>query len=297
MTKIGRNDPCPCGSGKKFKKCHGVGTPPSDETLRGEERTPPRLRRPFSEMVATARARREEIESLFVDEFAFVDDCLALTAEIVAALGDIPPVAVEDVAIRDVSCDTFEFLYEARQALAENRPSIVFPALRRAFETASLCHLFVVKPEFAEKWSKGGKISNADVRKHLEGHPLVESVERLRQEYGFFSQGAHPNRTHLPFVFLGEGNKFTLGAIPPIDPLNLGLHVAHLMRICYWHVGVFMWRYRTLMAKLGEPFATDFLQLRPRMERLISTLDGQLEHLHKEHAKEPKPEGVGPALL
>ena len=22
--KIGRNDPCWCGSGKKFKKCHGV---------------------------------------------------------------------------------------------------------------------------------------------------------------------------------------------------------------------------------------------------------------------------------
>jgi preprotein translocase subunit SecA len=23
--KIGRNDPCPCGSGKKYKSCHGVG--------------------------------------------------------------------------------------------------------------------------------------------------------------------------------------------------------------------------------------------------------------------------------
>jgi len=23
--KVGRNDPCPCGSGKKYKKCHGVG--------------------------------------------------------------------------------------------------------------------------------------------------------------------------------------------------------------------------------------------------------------------------------
>jgi preprotein translocase subunit SecA len=23
--KIGRNDPCPCGSGKKYKKCHGAG--------------------------------------------------------------------------------------------------------------------------------------------------------------------------------------------------------------------------------------------------------------------------------
>jgi uncharacterized protein len=21
----GRNDPCPCGSGKKYKKCHGAG--------------------------------------------------------------------------------------------------------------------------------------------------------------------------------------------------------------------------------------------------------------------------------
>jgi len=23
--KVGRNDPCPCGSGKKYKKCHGEG--------------------------------------------------------------------------------------------------------------------------------------------------------------------------------------------------------------------------------------------------------------------------------
>jgi preprotein translocase subunit SecA len=23
-NKVGRNDPCPCGSGKKYKKCHGM---------------------------------------------------------------------------------------------------------------------------------------------------------------------------------------------------------------------------------------------------------------------------------
>jgi len=23
MAKVGRNDPCPCGSGKKYKHCHG----------------------------------------------------------------------------------------------------------------------------------------------------------------------------------------------------------------------------------------------------------------------------------
>ena len=24
VPKVGRNEPCPCGSGKKYKKCHGV---------------------------------------------------------------------------------------------------------------------------------------------------------------------------------------------------------------------------------------------------------------------------------
>lgn len=23
VVKVGRNDPCPCGSGQKFKRCHG----------------------------------------------------------------------------------------------------------------------------------------------------------------------------------------------------------------------------------------------------------------------------------
>jgi preprotein translocase subunit SecA len=30
VGKVGRNEPCPCGSGKKFKKCHGsLTTPPT----------------------------------------------------------------------------------------------------------------------------------------------------------------------------------------------------------------------------------------------------------------------------
>jgi preprotein translocase subunit SecA len=23
VDRVGRNDPCPCGSGKKYKRCHG----------------------------------------------------------------------------------------------------------------------------------------------------------------------------------------------------------------------------------------------------------------------------------
>lgn len=33
LKKTGRNDPCPCGSGKKYKKCHL----PQDESAQHEE--------------------------------------------------------------------------------------------------------------------------------------------------------------------------------------------------------------------------------------------------------------------
>ena len=32
MPKVGRNDPCPCGSGKKYKKCHGINETSDEET-------------------------------------------------------------------------------------------------------------------------------------------------------------------------------------------------------------------------------------------------------------------------
>jgi preprotein translocase subunit SecA len=35
-AKVGRNDPCPCGSGKKYKKCHGMpGAPPLTKEAQG----------------------------------------------------------------------------------------------------------------------------------------------------------------------------------------------------------------------------------------------------------------------
>jgi hypothetical protein len=46
MTKIGRNDPCPCGSGKKYKKC-----------CLGKDQPPPRR----------ATVRRDETDDLFED--------------------------------------------------------------------------------------------------------------------------------------------------------------------------------------------------------------------------------------
>ena len=40
-NKIGRNDMCPCGRGVKFKKCHGMETPLSDEAQKARKPPPP----------------------------------------------------------------------------------------------------------------------------------------------------------------------------------------------------------------------------------------------------------------
>ena len=292
--KIGRNDPCPCGSGRKYKKCHGS----ASDYLPAAVPDPPRKWKPYCELAQVEADRRRAIEEVFADEFAFIDDCLALAAKQVETLGDCHPSGVEDVAMRDLSCDAFEFLYEARRAVAENRPSVVFPAMRRAFETIGLCHLFTAKPEFARKWSRGGTISNADVRKHLEHDPMTESVEQIREEYKHFSQGSHPNRTHVAYMFLGEGNEFTLGAIPPIDPLILGGHIRDLMQLCYWYIGVFCYFYREVMQRrIGSAFATEFLTLSPRIKRLRDTLDQQLAEMQEKRLGHARPQGIGPAFF
>ena len=35
MPKVGRNEPCPCGSGKKFKDCHGDSDEPVSHSVGG----------------------------------------------------------------------------------------------------------------------------------------------------------------------------------------------------------------------------------------------------------------------
>jgi hypothetical protein len=119
-----------------------------------------------------------------------------------------------------------------------------------------------------------------------------------REEYKHFSQGTHPNRSHIPYVFLGEGNRFTLGAIPPIDPLNLGGHVRHLMSLCYWYVGVFLYFFREVVTpRVDEQFKSSFLDLTPRIKRLKVTLDEQLNELRERSSKEPVPQSVGTKFL
>jgi SEC-C motif-containing protein len=50
MAKVGRNTPCPCGSGKKFKHCHGGLSGPADDAAKSGQL----FGMPFQDPVAEA---------------------------------------------------------------------------------------------------------------------------------------------------------------------------------------------------------------------------------------------------
>ena len=91
MKKTGRNDPCPCGSGKKFKKCHGDASGIS----------PP--------IVSALKAYFEESQKIEGQTFETIGSGLG---ELVGELRSFDP----------ISCVT---AIAALQSIAENRNSIV----------------------------------------------------------------------------------------------------------------------------------------------------------------------------
>lgn len=66
MKKIGRNDPCPCGSGKKYKKCCMIKDEERkmDSSSHAEEDTPLKSPEKYSGKLQTG-ARRTEVENIF----------------------------------------------------------------------------------------------------------------------------------------------------------------------------------------------------------------------------------------
>ena len=69
--KVGRNDPCPCGSGKKYKRCHGApATNPTPETVPGPDGAPFRVQKlaehevPLAVRQRVAEVQREDKEHL-----------------------------------------------------------------------------------------------------------------------------------------------------------------------------------------------------------------------------------------
>ena len=92
MSKIGRNEPCPCGSGRKAKRCCGIERGPSEESLA----------RAFLASVANESAAK--VAHLSDEEFA----------DLYEGIGDLPATALSlQVELPKLASAELGRLYEA----------------------------------------------------------------------------------------------------------------------------------------------------------------------------------------
>ena len=71
MSKVGRNDPCPCGSGKKYKKCCGKTKTHtfSATVLKGANQANPLLNRLQSIKESALNLKGQELDQETLDDF------------------------------------------------------------------------------------------------------------------------------------------------------------------------------------------------------------------------------------
>jgi hypothetical protein len=160
-----------------------------------------------------SETRAKEMNQMFLPFIDITDRYGLLISRLNLILGNVKPKDTQDIVLRDLMADVFDCLYESRTLIMGAKINVAFPVVRRAYESLTLLNLCAINKSFAEKWQKGKEITNGEVRKELDKHPLGESKEDMNKLYQFYCLGSHPNRELIPRRFLGEGNQFVLGAI------------------------------------------------------------------------------------
>lgn len=198
----------------------------------------------YDELVKYASARRVEISAMAGPYIKITDRYGRLISRLVLMLGSKEPVNTQDIVIRDLMADIFDCLYESRSLILEGKLNISFPIGRRAYEALSLLHLCALDESWAEKWSKGKRIGNADIRKALAAHPMGEPEQEMKDLYNFFCSATHPNRELIPRRFLGEGNEFVLGVIGVPDLVMVSDYCIKNLEMWFWLTATVTYFYR-----------------------------------------------------
>jgi hypothetical protein len=85
-----------------------------------------------------------------------------------------------------------------------------------------------------DRWLAGKPIGNAEVRRVLGKDPRGESEKDLQSLYRFFSEIVHPNRSAVAHRFLGDGNRFVLGAIGKPSLAMLADYAMKTLDLWFW---------------------------------------------------------------
>lgn len=174
---------------------------------------PAKANEEYGLLATYADARAKELAPMLKSYIQVTDTYGRLLSRLCLVVGEEEPESIQDTVVRDLMADVFDFLFESRFFILKGQTLVAFPLARRAYESLSLLHWCVLDSSAAEKWSKGAKLSNSDVRKALDAHPMGESGQNLRELYNFFCGMTHPNREMIAFRGLGEPNRYVFGSI------------------------------------------------------------------------------------
>ncbi len=206
------------------------------------------------------------------------DEYGILICRIVNILGKQKPESMLDVVMRDLTADTFDFLFEARRSLLSGRANVAFPLVRRAFESLSLMVACKLSPQICRDWDGGKEIKNGRVRAVLDEHPLGESQANTKEMYKFFCLGTHPNRSLIAYRFLGEGNEFTLGAIAKPN-LQLSLFISSkILSLWFWLSAFVSLAYVKAILPADPKFDDEYLQVQGRAQTTIEWINVNFKH-------------------
>jgi len=240
----------------------------------------------YEQLSDFAEARDRELTEMYSSVIELTDRYGKLICRVTNVLGKNKPKSIQDSVVRDLMADVFDFLREWRRPLFEGRLQVAYPLARRAYESLSLLGICAQDSSFAEKWEKGKKISNFDIRKALSIAPKPESEVALKDLYKFFSLGAHPNRDLISYRYLGEGNEFVLGSIGMPDLVFTTDHCMKLIQMWFWFAAVISYYYHDETHKADKQFIEDYMKTANDVKKVYDWLAENFNRLLEESLKE-----------
>lgn len=235
-----------------------------------------------------AEDRTTSLSTMLEEYISVTDEYGRLVCRLTALLGTISPANDNEVIVRDLLADIFDFLYETRSFLLKGKPEIAFPLARRAYESLSLlvaCHF---DSKLAAKWAKGKEIRNAEIRKILNKHPMGETEESTRELYKYFSKASHPNRLLVAERYLGDGNYFVLGSIAVPDLILTADLCNRILSLWFWYVAFINFIYLKLHVSIDKEFGKDYLATAKKAQDLSKELIANFNRLLSELKEEMK---------
>lgn len=243
----------------------------------------------YAKLIEYSDQRRQELSKMFSPVVELTDRYGALICRVTCALGSSPPTSTQDVVVRDLMVDVFDFLWEWRRPLLEGRIQVAYPLARRSYESLSLLSICAQDPSFANRWEQGKKkISNSEIREALARSQMPESKEALKDLYDFFSLGTHPNRDLIAYRYLGEGNQSVLGSNGVPDLIFITDHFIKLVQMWFWFTAAVGYFFRVVIDTVDKSFGKDYLNTAEQAKKVISWLADNFNRLLKERQLDEK---------